>query len=609
MIAKMNKITLVTLSSEREAALEGLRTTGVMHLNFKEGRSPDLDDLLRLRSNVEKAQLLVAESTEGGKPPRENVVEAVDRILRIEEEKRALADELDTIARERERLEPWGDFEPGDLSFIRDKGIPFRLYNLTRADYESVAGRNDVYVIHREKTTVRVVVVGGEIENAVEAQLPEKSLTSIAKRSEEIKRTIEDLNTELGSFGAYQAAMKAKLEELDESIKFERAKLLMNEDEQLSYISGFVPAAKVGAIRDAASKRSWALLVQEPEEDDVVPIMLENKKPIGIISPIFNLLGALPAYHEYDISLWFLIFFSLFFAMIIGDAGYGMIFLGITLFVIFRRKSKGLAAGRELMLFTVLSSATIVWGALSGTWFGYQPIADAVPFRYLVVKPISSFNPRSSETVKYMCFVIGGIQIALAHGWNFITEFRKKPRIRAFGQLGWMAVVFGAFFLVLNLVLDPAKYPMPKYALLSIVAGVCLIVLFSQQEGNFFKGLLKGVTGLFQTFLSSISTFADVISYIRLFAVGLATVEIAKAFNTMASDMGSSVVGLIGSILVLAIGHGINIIMGALSVIVHGVRLNMLEFSSHLGMEWSGIPYDPFSQQTANEPQIEMSKE
>jgi V/A-type H+-transporting ATPase subunit I len=131
-----------------------------------------------------------------------------------------------------------------------------------------------------------------------------------------------------------------------------------------------------------------------------------------------------------------------------------------------------------------------------------------------------------------------------------------------------------------------------------MAGGLGLVVIFSEQEGKFFKGVLKGLGGLFPTFLDSIGAFADIISYIRLFAVGLATVEIAKAFNAMASDMGASVVGFIGAILVLLIGHGLNLAMGAMSVVVHGVRLNMLEFSGHLGMEWSGVAYTPFSNGT-----------
>lgn len=605
MIVKMKKITLLTLSSEREKALEQLRKTGTMHLNFGDERNGDLDELLRERSIVERALFLLSGAPGEGKPSDMNANDVVARIMEIEEEKRKLADELDFLYRERERVEPWGDFDPEDVTFIRENGIPFNLYVLTRDEYENVSDRNDVYVINEEKTSVRVAVVNGEIEGAVPVSLFERSLGSIEGRINEIHRIREDLDSELTAFGPHRDAIEKSLQELDEAVRFERAKILMEDDEELSYIQGFVPEPKVETVRAAAKRNSWALLVQEPDEEDTVPVLLKNKKPVRIISPLFDIFGTLPGYREYDISLWFLLFFTLFFAMIIGDAGYGAIFLGITLAVVLKRKSKGKPAGRELILFTVLSSAAIVWGALSGTWFGLEAIAEAVPFKYLVVEPIASFNPRSSETVKYLSLVIGAVQILLAHGWNFITEIRRKPRIRALAQLGWMVLIFGAFFLVLNLVLDPIKYPIPPFAIYLIAGGLAFVVLFSEQEGKFFKGVLKGLGGLFPTFLNSISAFADVISYIRLFAVGLATVEIAKAFNAMAAEMGSSVVGIIGAILVLLVGHGLNLVMGAMSVIVHGVRLNMLEFSGHLGMEWTGVAYTPFSGGTEEPAQAE----
>ena len=134
---------------------------------------------------------------------------------------------------------------------------------------------------------------------------------------------------------------------------------------------------------------------------------------------------------------------------------------------------------------------------------------------------------------------------------------------------------------------------MPQYSLYMLIAGIAMVILFSKQEGQFFKGILKGVGGFLTTFLDSIGAFSDIISYIRLFAVGLATVEIAKSFNEMAAGSGSGITGIIGGAIILIFGHTLNLAMGALSVIVHGVRLNMLEFSGHLGMEWTGRPYTP----------------
>jgi len=156
--------------------------------------------------------------------------------------------------------------------------------------------------------------------------------------------------------------------------------------------------------------------------------------------------------------------------------------------------------------------------------------------------------------------------------------------------------VLGLYYLVLSLVLSKEQYPMPAFATWLIALGLALIIVFSQQEGRFFHGIAMGVANLLTTFLSSISAFSDIISYIRLFAVGLATVEIAKSFNAMASGMANGVVGIILGSIVLLLGHSLNLAMGALSVVVHGVRLNMLEFSGHLGMEWTGRPYKPFKE-------------
>jgi V/A-type H+-transporting ATPase subunit I len=173
---------------------------------------------------------------------------------------------------------------------------------------------------------------------------------------------------------------------------------------------------------------------------------------------------------------------------------------------------------------------------------------------------------------------------------------RERPRIRAFADLGWLAVVFGVYFLVLNVVLDAEQFPIPQFAIYSVAAGVGLVLITNQQEegSNFFVGIGRGLANIIPTALSSINVFSDTVSYIRLYAVGLASIEIAKSFNAMAGSIGSGVGGIIAAALILALGHTLNLAMGALSVVVHGVRLNVLEFSGHLGMEWTGIPYRPF---------------
>ena len=124
--------------------------------------------------------------------------------------------------------------------------------------------------------------------------------------------------------------------------------------------------------------------------------------------------------------------------------------------------------------------------------------------------------------------------------------------------------------------------------------GLILVIVFSEQEGNFIKGVINGFSKLILITLGSIGFFSDVVSYVRLFAVGLATLEVAKNFNAMAAGLGSGVFAAFGAAFVLFFGHALNIILCSMSLIVHGVRLNMLEFSGHLSMEWSGVAYKPF---------------
>ena len=200
-----------------------------------------------------------------------------------------------------------------------------------------------------------------------------------------------------------------------------------------------------------------------------------------------------------------------------------------------------------------------------------------------------------------MCsvFSLGIVHLILAHTLAFLKKLREAPRIHAFADVGWSSTLIGLYFFVLNLVVSAEKFPVPPATLPLIFGGLIVVVLFAGQEGDgFFRGVLRtlNIGNLIYTALTAISSFADIISYIRLFAVGLASVEIARSFNNMAEGIMQSggAVGTILGIVVLCIGHSLNLVMGGLSVLVHGLRLKMLEFSGHLGNEWTGFAYKPF---------------
>ena len=356
-----------------------------------------------------------------------------------------------------------------------------------------------------------------------------------------------------------------------------------------------MPSEKTELIKNEAASNGWAIMLKAPEDDDHVPTLVRNSKVVRIIQPVFELLGTIPGYREKDISFFFLVFFSIFFAMIIGDGGYGAIFLGISIYAGIKLKKKNGVVPDGIKLLAEMSFFTVIWGAITGTWFGSENIAEIPFFNMLIIEKIASFSDKpNAQYIKHLTFIIGTVHLSIAHIWNFITMLKERPIIKAFSQLGWLSMVLGLYFLVLDFVLSSVLFPMPPYGWNMIFGGLAVVVVFGEQDGHFFKGLLKGVSGLMTTFLDTIGAFSDIISYIRLFAVGLATVAVASSFNSMAAEMGSGVVGIIASVFVLGLGHTLNIAMAALSVVVHGVRLNVLEFSGHLGMEWTGEYYNPF---------------
>jgi V/A-type H+-transporting ATPase subunit I len=385
--------------------------------------------------------------------------------------------------------------------------------------------------------------------------------------------------------------------------EFEQASAdLASVENRLAWLSGYVPEPKLADLRAAAVTEGWGLLVQDPGGEDTVPTLLYNPQPMRLVKPVMDFLGTVPGYRERDISFFFLIFFSVFFAMIIGDAGYGTLLFGVSVYFSLKTRRKTGYIPDGLILLVLMGFCTMVWGAITGNYFGFQPVSELWPLSQLVIPAISSWEERSTKTVQFICFIIGAIHLSIAHIWNFIVEIRRKPRIRAFSQLGSLFLVLGLYFVVLYMVLDPVKYPVPQAAIIMIVMGYVMVLFLSQQEGNFFMGLLKGLAGFIPTTLGSISVFADIISYIRLFAVGLAGIAIAQSFNDMARGIMTGPVGIVFGIVILVLGHSLNICMSMLSVVVHGIRLNVLEFSNHLGLEWSGFSYDPFRDKGENSP-------
>jgi len=269
--------------------------------------------------------------------------------------------------------------------------------------------------------------------------------------------------------------------------------------------------------------------------------------------------------------------------MLIGDAGYGAVFFILTLAAQMKFGSR-VSNKAPFILFYILSSFAILWGVLSGTFFGQEWLMPSV-------RPMVPAL-RNDKSLQAICFFIGALHLTIGHLWRAIL---KWPSLEFLSDAGWATILWGGFYLAKLFILGDV---FPGFAKWLFIIGAGLVLLFTSPSRNPLKALAAGAGNLALNFINS---FTDVVSYIRLFAVGLATVAVADSFNKMAMEVGYSsfVTGLIAS-LILILGHTLNLLLGPLSIIVHGVRLNVLEFCSHVDIKWSGFSYNPLKAKSAD---------
>ena len=548
MIVKMLHLDLVCLAAEKDKTLTQLRDLGAVHLDLSSAQGATVAAAKGEAADAEKAVRLILKAR--GKAKDVNIHErSVADILAIDADRESLRSDKDELEREIRVYEPYGDFDP----------------ELAEKLLGEVAGLRDVVPLPET--------------------LPSMSLSKMREKLERIENCIVVDEAKLA--GSDEKAILKKYPALADKIAFEEAKELVGEQGELAYVSGWIPEPARGTFAAAVHENGWGALLREPADGEIPPTLIDPPKLFRPVTALFSGLGIAPAYTESDVSVPFFCYFTIFFAMLVGDGGYGALILALTIFGWFKtRNQRTLVAKSWLTLLTVFSSATVLWGLLSNTWFGagIPWCADWPTVKWLA-------DP-SYKNMMLLCFTIGVSHLMIARIWTGITIINDR---RCLAQFGWAGVVL-FMYLVTNSIVGIFS-GIPTWAFWMF--GVSLVLVFGfTLKGNELK--TRGVE-LGMLPLNIMSALGDVISYVRLFAVGLASVKVAENFNDMALSIFNCTdmvwlkpVTAIGMILVLLIGHGLNFAMAGLSILVHAVRLNTLEFSNHKGVTWAGYAFSPF---------------
>ena len=631
MIVPMKKVLLLTKESEKTNTLRALRALGVMHIESNAAASAQLS-LLQDRLALVQDALYAIGKAKAAEIKSADVQKALTLAAELrtlaEEKERCLSEKL-ALASERERLKEWGEIDPHALSALAESGAKLSFYEMPKNEFAFLPDSIQAVVLEKGKRSVKFMLreaASMEDTDALPAQyrlvLPALSTKEAQEKEALLSRQIEQAEEKIASYAAYRQSFKAASEALLKDVEFEINRIGMSDEAldastSVSYFSGYIEAENAEAFKEAARAHAWGLLMEDPTEEDNVPTKLKNNKFVSLIYPLTDFLGTVPGYFEYDISAWFLGFILIFFGIIFGDGGYGLLITAVAAIPIIKSIVAKKPVAPAFLLVGLFGLSTILWGTLTCTWFGLTPAQLPDWLKALSIPCFSNVNAdklwslpwtpegvglTTAQNLQIFCFFLALVQLIVAH---IKVAQRNLHSLKLFGDIGNILQLLGMYFLVLNLVVNPAVFPFDLVIASIPVGTVCIVLIaigfilsfiFSNYEGSIKKSILASLANIVTVLLGVVNVFSDIVSYIRLWAVGLAGGAISATVNELASPLLGNFMLMIFAIILLVFGHGLNMILNVLSVVVHGIRLNTLEFSTHLDMAWSGHKFKPFEE-------------
>ena len=632
MIVPMKKFSLITMGNKKEDTLKTLRKLGIVQIEISEGTGEKLSQYKDQIALLERAVFSI------GKPKKVKPKDAdTQKALEIAYEVDSLTEEIKSCVSQRaslntelERLKGWGDVDPISIEELAQKGVDVAFYEMPKSEYKALANEVEAVKLFANKSTVKLLLIKNtQVDEAFDKYrlvLPKLSTNEMQSRIDELNSKIQESDKKISSYGCYVESLKQAVKALEKEVEFETyatgmdtENLSANESDAvtIAYFKGFVEAEKIDKLKLTAKENAWGLFVEEPCEEDNVPTKLKNNKFVSLIYPLTDFLGTVPGYFEYDISGWFLGFILIFFGIIFGDGGYGLLICAIAAVPILKSLISKKDISPAFLLMGLFGLSTVLWGTFTCTWFGLSPEQLPQWLKSLSIPVISNvyadkiwslpWTPEgvgltTSQNLQILCFSLALVQLTVAH---IIGAVRNRKSIKSLGDIGSILQLIGIYYLVLSLVVNAQVFsfgliiggvPVSTVVIALIGLGFVMSFVFSNYKDSIIKSILASLTNIVSVLLGVVNMFSDIVSYIRLWAVGLAGAAISATVNELAGPLLGNFMFVILAVILLVFGHGLNMILNILSVIVHGIRLNTLEFSSHLDMSWSGRKFKPFEE-------------
>lgn len=592
MISPMTKYSFILLNGEQEGLLEKLQEIGLVDITRSvkpvDGPSGELLRAVEQRKElVQSLGKIVFPETLQPAPIEGDLTYATAAALDTLEQ---LGEQMKALEKEAAAAEPWGAFDPELLRKLSDAGVPVQFHISSAKSFNPEwAQENAVDIVKEADGKVWFVVAGPDtLPDRVRA--PHRSFEAVQQEIAEVQAEIDHekaiLLTAKKRQDEFEAESRERLAKLDLYLAKQAA--VPAAENTIVTLVGYAPTENEEAVTKAIEETGVYYLKDDAQVDDNPPISFRNNKFVRMFEVLTDMYGR-PAYNGFDPTPFIAIFFMLFFAFCMGDAGYGLVLIGLGFLL---KKVDSFKSFFPLVV--TLGAATTVIGFLFHTFFS----VDISQWSIFQGFPFLPSKIAGYDGTMVLALVVGVLHISLAMIVKTIEETKTKGFKESLGTWGWTLLIVGGVAVAafaLTGVLDKAA---TKWIIIVLGILSCLgIFVLNDIHRN---PLINIGSGLWDTYNMASGLLGDVLSYLRLYALGLAGSMLGMAFNSIGAMIlgdGSSWAMWIPFLLIVIVGHTLNIAMCVLGAFVHPLRLNFLEFFKNSGYEAAGRNYNPLKKQ------------
>ena len=594
MVTEMTKYDSILMSGDADAFLSKLQEAGVMDITRSLKPIDEKSEKLSHRAEIYRKAIAALKGVEPAEFAEKTYGDLAVNVLETVKGKEEALDQLTLLRKDLDESLAWGCFDTEGIQRLADAGLKLHFYKAKTSAMDPAW--KEQYALSEISTegNYTYFVVVSDSENydfpMKELPAPEKDSKTLEDEISAVEFEIEQKDRHLAELKCHEGDLRKEMDKIASKLDLHLARAAGEKvaEDYVTVFEGFAPADKEAALREMLDQEQVFYVADKAEVEDNPPIKLKNNRFVSMFEMLTDMYGR-PSYNEFDPTVFISIFFMLFFAFCMGDMGYGLVLILASL---------GLkkVLGKIAPLGITLGIATTVVGFLFHTFFS----TDMLTWSWLPDAVKSVMLP--SQIAGYdgtmvLALLVGIVHICLAMIVKTYQSTKVKGFANSLGTWGWTLLIVGGVIvggLALMGVMDKA---VTKWVIIGLGVLSALGIFFLNDLHR--NPLLNFGSGLWETYNTATGLLGDVLSYLRLYALGLAGAKLGEAFNAIGLQaLGDGGAGWIAFILIVVIGHTLNVAMCVLGAFVHPLRLNFLEFFKNSGYEGSGRNYNPL--QTTN---------